>query len=51
MQIDSHTDTLEMLSGAKFNHATVFRRAVEEHLIDPKRVVQIGLRGSLVLTQ
>jgi len=24
-----------------------FRRAVEENLIDPKRVIQIGIRGSL----
>ena len=30
----------------KINHATTFRRGVEEGLIDPKRVIQIGLRGS-----
>ena len=46
VQIDSHADTLEMLAGTRINHATVFRRAVEEGLIDPRRVVQIGLRGS-----
>ena len=46
VQIDSHSDTLEMLSGTRINHATIFRRSVEEGLIDPKRVVQVGLRGS-----
>ncbi|MEM7460546.1 MAG: arginase family protein, partial [Pseudomonadota bacterium] len=28
-------------------HGTPFRRAVEEGLLDPKRVIQIGLRGSM----
>lgn len=46
VQIDSHADTLDTLAGTKINHATTFRRGVEEGLIDPKRVIQIGLRGS-----
>ncbi len=46
VQIDSHADTLDTLADTKINHATTFRRAVEEGLIDPKRVIQIGLRGS-----
>jgi guanidinopropionase len=29
-----------------YTHGTPFRRAVEEGLLDPKRVVQIGIRGS-----
>ena len=33
--------------GSRFHHGAPFRRAVEEGLIDPKRVVQIGIRGSL----
>ncbi|MEM8878644.1 MAG: agmatinase [Pseudomonadota bacterium] len=45
-QIDSHADTLDEMCGTKINHATFMRRAVEEGLIDPKRVVQVGLRGS-----
>ena len=32
--------------GTKVNHATFMRRATEEGLIDPRRVVQLGLRGS-----
>lgn len=46
VQIDSHADTLDMMADTKINHATTFRRGVEEGLIDPKRVIQIGLRGS-----
>lgn len=46
LQIDSHADTLDELCGTKVNHATFMRRGLEEGLIDPKRVVQLGLRGS-----
>ena len=46
VQIDSHADTLDSLGGTRYNHATAFRRGVDEGLIDPKRVIQIGLRGS-----
>ena len=45
-QIDSHADTLDILADTRINHATTFRRGVEEGLIDPKRTIQIGLRGS-----
>ena len=44
--IDSHADTLDSLADTRINHATTFRRGVEEGLIDPKRTIQIGLRGS-----
>ena len=30
-----------------YTHGTPFRRAVEEGLLDPKRTVQIGIRGSI----
>src|SRR5262245_18872579 len=46
IQFDSHPDTLDELLGTKINHANTFRRGVEEGLIDPKRTIQIGLRGS-----
>jgi guanidinopropionase len=46
VQFDAHPDTLDVLMGTRINHATTFRRAVEEGLIDPKRMVQVGLRGS-----
>lgn len=46
VQFDAHPDTLDSLADTRINHATTFRRGVEEGLIDPKRTVQIGLRGS-----
>jgi guanidinopropionase len=46
LQIDAHTDTFDEELGSKFTHGTPFRRAVEEGLLDPKRTVQIGIRGA-----
>lgn len=46
VHIDAHTDVNEAQFGETVAHGTVFRRAVEENLVDPKRVVQIGVRGS-----
>ncbi|MGI9483598.1 MAG: agmatinase [Hyphomicrobiales bacterium] len=46
LQIDSHPDTLDEMCGTKINHATFMRRGLEEGLLDPARVVQLGLRGS-----
>jgi guanidinopropionase len=39
-----HSITLPM--GSKLIHGAPFRRAVEEGLLDPKRTVQIGIRGA-----
>ena len=47
-QFDSHSDTWDSyFGGYKFTHGTPFRRAIEEKLIDPKKYVMIGIRGSL----
>ncbi len=46
LHVDAHADTLDEMFGTKVNHGTFMRRATEEGLIDPKRVVQLGLRGS-----
>jgi agmatinase len=46
VHLDAHTDTNMMSNGAMYTHGTVFRRAVEERIVDPSRAVQIGLRGS-----
>jgi guanidinopropionase len=46
VQFDAHPDTLDELLGSRYNHATPVRRAVEEGLIDPRRSLQIGLRGT-----
>ena len=47
VQFDSHADTWDSYFGQRHNHGTVFRRAVEEGLLDPSRSVQVGMRGSL----
>lgn len=48
VHFDAHTDTLDRYFGDyKYTHGTPFRRAIEEGLLDPKRVVQIGIRGGL----
>ena len=44
--VDAHTDTWDEEMGSRFSHGTPFRRAVEEDLLDPKRVIQIGIRGA-----
>lgn len=47
IQFDSHTDLFDSyFGGTKFTHGTPFRRAIEEGLLDPDRVVQIGIRGT-----
>ena len=48
VHFDAHTDTAdEAYNGEKYHHGTPFRRAVEEGLLDPKRTIQIGIRGSM----
>jgi guanidinopropionase len=46
IHLDAHTDTWDEFQGSKFTHGAPFRRAVEEGLLDPKRTVQIGIRGA-----
>ncbi|MCH7928967.1 MAG: agmatinase [Proteobacteria bacterium] len=46
VHIDAHTDTWDEFLGSKFTHGAPFRRAVEDGLLDPKRTVQIGIRGA-----
>lgn len=47
IHFDSHADINDLVFGEKYNHGTPFRRAIEENLIDPKKSIQIGMRGSL----
>ena len=46
VHIDAHGDTGDDYMGSRFHHGSPFRRAVEDGLLDPKRVIQIGLRGT-----
>ncbi|AUR13175.1 guanidinobutyrase [Phaeobacter inhibens] len=52
IQFDSHTDLFDSyFGGNKYTHGTPFRRAIEEGLVDPKRMVQIGIRGTAYNTE
>jgi len=46
IQLDAHCDTWDNYWGIKYTHGTPFRRAVEEGVIDVKRSIQVGMRGS-----
>jgi guanidinopropionase len=51
IHFDSHSDTNDRYFGENpYTHGSPFRRAVEENLLDPKRCVQIGIRGSTYQT-
>lgn len=48
IHFDAHSDTNDTYFGDNpYTHGTPFRRAIEEKLLDPRRIVQIGIRGSL----
>jgi guanidinopropionase len=45
VHVDAHTDTWGEFYGSKFTHGAPFRLAVQDGLLDPKRAIQIGIRG------
>jgi agmatinase len=45
VHFDTHTDTGTVVFGVPVSHGTPMYRLVEDGLVDPKRYVQIGLRG------
>lgn len=47
VHFDAHCDTGDDYLGSKFHHGAPFRRVVEEGLLDPRRTIQIGIRGGL----
>jgi agmatinase len=47
VQLDAHSDLWDRYNGLPYSHGTVFRRAIEEGIVDPARVTQAGMRGSL----
>ncbi len=46
IHIDAHCDTGDDYLGSRIHHGAPFRRAVEAGVLDPKRVIQIGIRGT-----
>ncbi|GIX75035.1 agmatinase, mitochondrial [Caerostris extrusa] len=47
VHVDAHSDTSDSMMDCKIAHGTPFRRAFEDGALDGKRVVQIGIRGTV----
>ena len=47
LHFDAHLDTVDIVAGSKWSHASPFRRAHEDGLIDMRRMLSIGVRGPL----
>ncbi len=45
IHIDAHCDTSGRFEGSKFHHGGPFREAVLAGVLDPRRTIQIGIRG------
>lgn len=45
VHIDAHCDTGDDYLGSRIHHGAPFRRAVEDGVLDPRRTIQIGIRG------
>lgn len=46
VQVDAHADMNDAMFGERETHGTIFRRAIEEELISPAHMFQIGLRAT-----
>jgi len=46
IHVDAHADVNRVMFGEPINHGSWMRRAIEEDLVDPHKVVQIGLRAT-----
>lgn len=46
VHVDAHADINDHMFGEKIAHGTIFRRALEEGLVDGNKMVQIGLRAT-----
>lgn len=47
IQLDSHLDTVDVIWDEQWSHGSVFRRAIENGIVNPKRMVSIGVKGPL----
>ena len=46
VHVDAHADINDLMFGESIAHGTIFRRAIEEGLIEPGKMTQIGLRAT-----
>lgn len=47
VHFDAHLDTYPAAWGCEYHHGAFARHAVEEGLVDPSKMIQIGIRGPL----
>jgi guanidinopropionase len=47
VHIDAHCDTGSHYLGSNYHHGAPFARAVDEGVLDPRRTIQIGIRGGV----
>lgn len=47
LHFDSHLDTVDQVWGERYGHASPFIRAIEDGLVDPTRMMSIGIKGPL----
>jgi len=47
IHFDSHVDTVDVTMNSKYSHASPFIRAVEEGILDPARMLSVGVKGPL----
>ena len=47
VHLDAHTDLWDSYNDLPLSHGTMFKRAIEEGILDPSRVLQAGMRGPL----
>jgi guanidinobutyrase len=46
VHVDAHADINDEMFGERITHGTIFRRAIEEGLVQPDQMIQIGLRAT-----
>lgn len=46
IHVDAHADINDTMFGERIAHGTPFRRALEDGCLEPRKVFQIGLRGT-----
>jgi agmatinase len=47
LHFDSHLDPVDQTFGERWSHASPFIRAIEDGLVDPARMLSVGIKGPL----
>lgn len=47
LHFDSHLDTVDVVWGDKWGHASPFRRVIEDGLVNARRMISVGIKGPL----